>query len=74
LFDAMQATARKNQLVGPSALIGALPRASMEYAQTHPHDFWVVGNQQATSIPGPAMFVRAPAGEDRTYPYIPIIV
>jgi hypothetical protein len=46
----------------------------MEYAQTHPHDFWVVGNQQATSIPGPAMFVRAPAGEDRTYPYIPIIV
>lgn len=70
-LNAMRATASNNRFVGPSALIGVLPRAAVIRGQQNPDDFWIFTNDQAAVIPGAPMFVRVPAGTDRTEPVRP---
>jgi hypothetical protein len=41
--------------------------------QQNPDDFWIFTNDQATVIPGAPMFVRVPAGTDRTEPVRPFL-
>jgi hypothetical protein len=72
-LTAMRAAAAVNRFVGPSALIGVLPRAAVTRALAEPDNFWVLGNQQGATVPGAAMFVRVPAGTDRTVPVQPYL-
>jgi hypothetical protein len=72
-LTAMRATARNNRFVGPSALIGMLPRSAVARGQASPDDFWVFTNEQGAVLPGAAMFVRVPAGTNRTEPVRPLL-
>lgn len=72
-LTAMRATAKSNPFVGPSALIGVLPRSAVTRAQTSPDDFWVLTNEEGAMIPGAVMFVRVPADTDRTEPVRPFL-
>ena len=74
LLGAMRSTAACNRLVGPSAQVGVLPRAAIERAQADPSFLWVWENKEAAFIPGAAMFVRVPEGEDRTVSIRPVVV
>lgn len=72
-LTAMRATASSNRFVGPSALIGILPRQAVTRGQQNPDDFWIFTNDEGAVIPGAPMFIRVPAGTDRTEPVRPFL-
>lgn len=73
-LQAMRETAQKNKWVGPTALIGILPRSAAEYANTHGGEYYFAESMQGALWPGMPMFLRVAEGQTRPVRVRPRIV